>query len=169
MHLKEGGTTTEVVHKLQQSIDMWEGGLAATGGQLEPSKTFWYNIDFKWSDGCWRYAQIAELPSELSMEKDKGGRTILDRVEVNEGRRTLGMRLAPDGNNAEEFQYLRSQCDTWADKIRSGILPRTTIWVAFTSTILAKWRTPCRQRHSAGKSVRVLQEKWSTQHYQSPE
>jgi hypothetical protein len=38
-HCKVGDTG--VVTQMQRSLDLWAGGLAATGGQLEPTKTFW--------------------------------------------------------------------------------------------------------------------------------
>jgi hypothetical protein len=44
-HLKDGDNN--VVKHMQRSLDLWAGGLASTGGQLEPSKTFWYNISFQ--------------------------------------------------------------------------------------------------------------------------
>jgi uncharacterized protein YeaO (DUF488 family) len=49
-----------------------------------------------------------------------GERQVLEQVDPAEGRQTLGVRLAPDGTNKEEFQYLKDQADQWADKIRSG-------------------------------------------------
>jgi hypothetical protein len=125
------------VMELQRSINLWNGGVAATGGQLEPTKTYWYNMQFKWKDGNWSYGSKSEYPATLTMA-DASGRTTLEQVEVSEGRRTLGVRLAPDGNNNAEFAYLKGECDQWADKIRSGMLSQKYTWQAFSSTILAK-------------------------------
>jgi hypothetical protein len=72
------------------------------------------------------------------MQQSDGSRIALEQVDVREGRRTLGVRLAPDGNNQTEFQYLREQCNEWADRIRRGMLPKKYTWQAFTTTILAK-------------------------------
>jgi hypothetical protein len=128
----------ETIQKMQENIDLWSGGLAATGGQLEPRKTYWYNINFKWQQGKWRYATKEEATADLTTTDHTGRRTSLEQVDISEGRRTLGVRLAPDGNNREEFKYLKTQADQWADKIRSGMIPRGFTWQAFTSTILAK-------------------------------
>jgi hypothetical protein len=135
-HTHNGGE--EVLQHMQYSLDLWSGGLATTGGQLEPSKSFWYNIQFQWNNGMWRYRAKEEVPVSLTMRNADGTRTVLEQVDVWEGRRTLGVRLAPDGNNQAEFHYLREQCNDWADKIRSGILPKRFTWQAFTTTILAK-------------------------------
>jgi hypothetical protein len=128
----------ETIQKMQENIDLWSGGLAATGGQLEPRKTYWYNINFKWQQGKWRYATKQEATVNLTTMDHNGWRTSLEQVDISEGRRTLGVRLAPDGNNREEFKYLKTQADQWADKIRSGMIPKGFTWQAFTSTILAK-------------------------------
>jgi hypothetical protein len=135
-HLKHGDS--DVIPQMQRSLDLWSGGLATTGGQLEPSKTFWYNIQFRWNNGRWKYVSKQEFPTLLTMQNADGSRTILEPVDVWEGRRTLGVRLAPDGSNQAEFKYLREQCNIWADKMRSGMLPKRYTWQAFTTTILAK-------------------------------
>jgi hypothetical protein len=72
------------------------------------------------------------------MQNSNNQRIVLEQLEVWEGRRTLGVRLAPDGNNQEEYKYLKEQCDEWADRMRSGMLPKKYTWQAFTTTILAK-------------------------------
>jgi hypothetical protein len=135
-HLKDGDDN--VVEHMQRSLDLWAGGLASTGGQLEAAKTFWYNIHFQWNNGMWRYSTQDERPAQLTMQQSDGSRIMLEQVDVQEGRRTLGVRLAPDGNNQTEFLYLRDQCNEWADRIRSGMLPKKYTWQAFTTTILAK-------------------------------
>jgi hypothetical protein len=107
-HDKDGGDNA--VKELQQSIDLWNGAVAATGGQLEPTKTYWHNMQFKWKDGIWSYGSKLEYPATLTMA-DANGRTRLEQVDVLEGR---------------------------ADKIRAGLLPQKYTWQAFSLTILAK-------------------------------
>jgi hypothetical protein len=62
----------------------------------------------------------------------------IERLEVNEARRTLGVRIAQDGNNQAEFLHLRNECNQWADRIRCGMVPRKYAWQAFSSTIWSK-------------------------------
>jgi hypothetical protein len=40
-------TGSEVTQELQRAIDMWEGGLHATGGAIVPEKSHWYLVEFK--------------------------------------------------------------------------------------------------------------------------
>jgi hypothetical protein len=125
-------------NNIQQCIDTWQGIIHATGGQLEPAKTYWYLINFTWTKGKWRYSTIPETPMQLTMNNNSSSPIRLERLEVTEARRTLGVRLAPDGNNQAEFKYLREECNQWADRIWSGMVPRKYAWQAFSSTIWAK-------------------------------
>jgi hypothetical protein len=58
-------TPPQIIAKMQQMLDHWEGGLWATGGALVPHKSYWYAIDFKWdpSDYLWKYKKKASLPA----------------------------------------------------------------------------------------------------------
>ena len=55
---KENETYKDVVKAMQGAADEFEGGVRATGGALEPSKTYWYLMDYMWNLQC-----------EIKMEK----------------------------------------------------------------------------------------------------
>ena len=44
-----------VALKFQKSLDDWAGTVKATGGELEPSKSWCYLIDFSWNRDKWVY------------------------------------------------------------------------------------------------------------------
>ena len=53
----QGDSIAEVIRKMQDAIDHWEGGIRVTGGALVPVKSHWYLVDFKWyRDGTWGYS-----------------------------------------------------------------------------------------------------------------
>ena len=87
---------------MQRSLDHWEGGIRATGGAIVPEKSHWYLIDFKWDQGNWHYATKEDAPATLTVQDSTGQRCTLDQLSTHEARRTLGVRLAPDGNDQEE-------------------------------------------------------------------
>ena len=126
----------EVLSTMQDALCLWEGGIKATGGAIVPAKTHWYLIDFQWTDGKWAYSSDIETPGELQVRDAVGVPTPLERVPVTEARRTLGVRLAPDGNNRAEVEYLRQQAVNWSDKLRTGHLPRYASWVSMNATIM---------------------------------
>jgi hypothetical protein len=85
---------------------LWEGGIRATGGAIEPDKSSWYLIDFVWHQGKWTYVTIDDCPGELTVLDLKGVQKVLQGLPVSHAECTLGIRLAPDGSWNEEFKYL---------------------------------------------------------------
>ena len=47
---------------------------------------------------------------------------LLIQHDVSVGGKTLGVFLAPDGNNDEAFNHMTEQVKTWTDHIRVGHL-----------------------------------------------
>ena len=132
----------EVAEMMQNALNGWEGGIRATGGAIVPEKTHWYLIDFVWTQGTWRYATIEETPATLYVKDCDGIVKSLTRLPVEDAQRTLGVRLAPDGNNKAQFEYMRDKVQDWADKIRTGHLPRHLTWQSLVTTILKSIQYP---------------------------
>ena len=132
----------EVVASLQRSVDLWEGGIRATGGAIEPDKSFWYLIDFVWHQGRWRYALEADCPADLTVRDLNGDVKTLKRLDPSQAERTLGIRLAPDGNWQAEFDYLMAQAKKWADNIRTAHLPRHLVRQSMATTIMKTMEYP---------------------------
>jgi hypothetical protein len=126
---------SELIPELQGAIDHWEGGLRVSGGALVPSKSHWYLVDFKWRNGSWRYCSIADNPGELSMRDHMGNRVHLDRVEVSEAWRSLGLMIAGDCQWTDEVARLLKASVTWRANLRSGHLSATDAWNALNHTI----------------------------------
>jgi hypothetical protein len=123
---------------MQECVSTWEGCIAASGGQLEATKTYWYLIDFKWANGRWRYATLNDNPASVFMRSSSQSLIPIERLEVTEAQQTLGVRLAPDGNNSAEYVHLKQECNAWAARICTGMVPKQYAWQAFLSTIWAK-------------------------------
>jgi hypothetical protein len=106
---------------MQVVLNMWEGAIRATGGAIVPPKSFWYLLGFLlWIEGCWRYKDEIEAPAILSVRDCDGTVVELERLPPNIARRTLGVRLAPDGKNEDEVKHLRGVAEKWKDHIRTG-------------------------------------------------
>ena len=129
-------TELEVASEMQRALNTWEGALRATGGAIVPSKSFWYLIGFQWTEGTWQYKDEHEAPATLSVKDCDGNVVQLERLPPHTARRTLGVRLAPDGNNKEEIQHLRLIAEKWNAHIRAGHLQRHEAWYALTATVM---------------------------------
>ena len=107
----------EVAGRMQRSLTAWEGGLHATGGgAIVPEKSHWYLIDFVWTDGQWRYASLKTEAGLVVRVCDRNMKTI-ERLSVSDAQTTPGVRLAPDGNNDAEVNFLRERAKDWADRV----------------------------------------------------
>ena len=77
-------------------------------------------------------------PAHLCVRDTQGITAPLERLPTFEARRTLGICLAPDGNNKAKHAYLHAQSQAWGDQVQSGHLPRHLAWQALTSTLIPK-------------------------------
>ena len=140
--LDKHASADDVTNQLQEALIDWEGGIRATGGALVPDKTHWFLISFLWKEGKWTYASSAEAPGEIAVKDSTGTQRTLRRLEPSAAERTLGVRLAPDGNNTAQYQHMRDLSNEWADRIRTGHLPRHLVWQSLQTTILKSLAYP---------------------------
>ena len=132
-----------IMIEMQNSIDRWEGGLWTTGGAIVPEKSWVYPIDFKFDGtGKWKYKSVNEIDAHFSVKDQSQQRINLSQVEPTEGRCTLGVILAPDGNNEDAIQDLRLKSEAWRDHIRSGHLSSSEARLATQSTIMKSLEYP---------------------------
>ena len=67
----------------------------------------------------------------------------LNKIETNEAIETLGVHLAPNGNEIPQFEALKSKALKWANRMKQrGILSKQDAWIGFTSTILKTLQYP---------------------------
>jgi len=107
-------TTDAVINKMQKSLSMWHGLLWATRGKLVPEKCFWYLIDFKWENNKWAYKKTGEAPGQIRVMINQEEQITIPRLEPSEAHRTLGIQLAPDGNDLEETKHLWDVTAEWS-------------------------------------------------------
>jgi hypothetical protein len=127
---------------IQAGVDMWEGGLRATGGALVPSKSHWYLIDFKWQNNKWQYLTKEEASAELSIRDADGVRHNLRRCDPSELNETLGIHIAMDGNWKDEIEYLHAKATKFQALIRAGFLTRNKAWYSINATIMKTLEYP---------------------------
>jgi len=88
---------------MQDAVEEWEALLSTTGGALVPEKCFWYMVNFEFHGSKWQYSRPSRSV-KLAVRNVMGELTPIPQLPVMEGRQTLGVRVAPDGNNAAEFK-----------------------------------------------------------------
>jgi hypothetical protein len=102
---------------------------------LEPEKSFWYLIRFCWKNGQWAYVSNEYTPASISVHTHAGDRLELERLEVTEARKTLGVKTAPTGDNTAQFEHMLEASNKWAAQIKASNLRQMDAWLALRSTI----------------------------------
>jgi len=115
----------QVARKMQESLNLWHRLLQATGGNLVPEKCFWYLINFRWEHTHWKYVKWQEDDQTLSIACSDGSKVKIPCLDMSNTRQTLGVRLAPDGNNKAEFLHLQEETLKWKQHMLSTKLSRS--------------------------------------------
>jgi len=123
---------------MQQAVTHWEGLLRATGRVLVPEKCFWYLIDFEYSSNKWTYKTGNQAPSSISILDTDCWQVHIQRLKPSEARRTLGIRLAPDGNMSTELTYLLDMAKEWQCKMKNSKLGRSESNFSLWQVLLQK-------------------------------
>jgi len=112
-----------VASKMQQSLQLWHGLLKATGGDLVPDTCFWYLINFQYKKNHWKYKTWEDKTSNLQIPNQDGTMVTIPQLQANEACQTLGVCLAPNGNNEAEFQYMHGVATEWKNHMVTAKIP----------------------------------------------
>ena len=124
------------LESMQEVINSWSDLMEVTGGEVAASKSWWYFIDFIWDRGKWT---ASDVPGEHDLLlTTKTSTTPLQRLPCTKASEMLGIWMAPNGDQTEMIDHLRSEALKWADKIKAGHPSPTVAWTALHRTISAK-------------------------------
>jgi hypothetical protein len=81
----------EIIPEFQQMILDWSELLDTTGGSGEPSKTFYYIVDFKWTGQKWHYQTKKDVTMKVVMRGPDGQLKVISRLKPSKSEETLGL------------------------------------------------------------------------------
>ena len=138
---KQQESIHDVMERLQDSLNHWEGLIKATGGALSVGKCRWWAMDFEWTPGgSWKLKK--QVPNTLTAIDHNGTRQPITQLETNEAFETLGVYLAPNGDNRCAVDNLRDAASKWSEKLRRSFLQSSETYKAITTTIMKKLEYP---------------------------
>jgi len=123
----------EVTIKTQESQTMLEGLIKATGGSLNPTKSFWWLVDFKWSHRRWSLKTIEQSPAIITVKNANNTTETLERLQPNETKLILGVFQGPLNDGKEQTEKLREKMIQFVSKIRIEISNPTHAWLEITT------------------------------------
>ena len=143
------------------SAQSWVSLLFVSGGGLELSKCFTYIMRWDFDagqhprlllppeiEGCLPLdpfdedADTWQGPIGLTYGDSDGTRQLLVTEPVYRGRRTLGNRIAPDGNWDDKFQHRLSQASTLATQLTGASILTGTANLAYRMMVCPKLEYP---------------------------
>ena len=134
-----------MLESIQQALDLWAGGVKATGGAITPSKSFWWLLDYKWDSksGVWKFRGVGDMPGELTMVDPTGKRVQLDRMEPAQAQKTLGVMMAPDiSDDSAQYAKLAKATSDWSGNVAKGFTLQRDILPMVSTTILKTLQYP---------------------------
>lgn len=153
---KDGETVSEMLSRAQTLASRWVEAMWATGAALRPEKCWWCLVDFIWEGSRWRYKFYDESNAVLLVRDDDGNYQRVQRVDVREGQKGLGLRFAATGCMDAELDYLQKQSEQWALDIQNSYLDKRTSMLALTSTIFGTWSYPSPATNFTRKQAELL-------------
>jgi len=115
----------------QLEVDLWSDLLDTTGGAIKGSKSFCYLIAYICLNGNWTYARSQDIQQTLTLKAPDGTRQNLNRKEVDEAEKTLGVFHSPAGGHAAHLHYLHQKSERWLCRITNGHLPSSLVWMSY--------------------------------------
>jgi hypothetical protein len=78
---------------MQQALDLWDGGIRATGGTIVPERSHWYLIDLKWQQENWsqtgtRWERSGAVPEASRFSENLAG---IDKGRASSTETRLGV------------------------------------------------------------------------------
>jgi hypothetical protein len=142
----EVATLEEVAAQMQNKAQTWEQLCNALGRALNLSKTFFYAVGWKFRKNgqpiMRKNADDPDITIKLTQGDDHMTAIPIKHVETTEGKRTLGFRLTPDGNDTTEYQYCLQEAIKLRPRLLRAPLGHESTRLAFHTMILQKFSYP---------------------------
>lgn len=126
----------DVIDLSRQSQTYLEKLIAATGGAMNPSKSFWWLIDFQWEDGKWSWKTIDDNDAGIQIHNPLGNLEYLERLEVDSPQRLLGAQLCPKDDGSGTMEALLDKANKWAAVASNKKINPTFAWLGLKTGIM---------------------------------
>jgi len=110
-----------VLDTLQCNLDIWQGGVEATGGALSLDKCSWSGLFYFFKAGQWKLHSLQSYPAILTIQ-DGLQVTPLKQYEPDEAMKVVGVHQSLSGSMKAQITSLTKKSDTWATAIQQGHL-----------------------------------------------
>ena len=121
---------SESINRMQYVVNEWEAVSKSTGGALVPKKCWGWIISFKWINDNWSYNTNTDDLNPLTVKDEANKVHNIEMLLPHEAKEMLGVRLAPDGNQKQQFSATKMKLKQYAEYIRTGHISRHEAWIS---------------------------------------
>jgi ribonuclease HI len=101
----------------------WEELLFTTGGKLELTKCFYYQMIWEFDDHG--NAMLIEPTENIILKDSENQQHVpIEAKSCSDAHKTLGVMACPNGNNTAEFGRMKEKCSKFAQRMYSAMLSR---------------------------------------------
>jgi hypothetical protein len=126
-----------ITQTMQHNAQLWEGLLYATGGKLNLSKCSYHKFEWQFApDGKADLRETPPDPGITLLESDTRKRVQVKSLKPSEAYKSLGAKMAPDGNSREAAQQMKDKIAELLSAFRKCRFSPTMSWVAYQSVFL---------------------------------
>ena len=121
---------------MEHEAQVWSDVVNVTGGKLAPHKCKWQMLAYDYSTCPPTLQQTPQ--GEIHLHDHRGATTKIEKLNSDEPNVGLGCRLAPDGNQQQEFLFRETQCQDLA-----GCIATAHLNITETYSMLMQRIIPC--------------------------
>lgn len=132
--------TPELWQEVAASTERWTDLLTVPGGSGKGDKCFGYLVDYEWDeDGAWHYAPAPDM--DLNIVLPDGSRERIALLPAETARVTLGVNMAPNGDDTQhlraegkprdKWRSIATRANNWVDNLRNAHVPPKHAWVSY--------------------------------------
>jgi hypothetical protein len=122
----------DFVKRVQDATYYWAKLLQATGGDLKPSKCYWYLLAYQFSKGQVKLGRVGESsPLELRIPQTSGEDVLIELKELNEASEVLGVWSSPSGTDGRHLKYMMEKGYKWSRRVTASSLSPAEVWQSF--------------------------------------
>ena len=122
------------------STETWTELLTVPGGSAKGEKCFGYLIDYGWDEeGRWFYAPVPEIDLEIVLPD--GSKEGIALLPADAARVTLGVNMAPNGDDTahlqapgkprDKWRSIATRADNWVDNLRNAHIAPKYAWISY--------------------------------------
>ena len=109
------------VRRIQEATYYWAKLLQATGGDLKPSKCYWYLITYQFNGGKVKLEPLRDLTrSELCIPQAGSEDVPIELKDPSVASEVLGVWSSPSGTDGKHLKYMMEKGYKWSRRVTAS-------------------------------------------------